>query len=181
MVEEAETKDPSPPETASAPEFADLEGLTKQLDEEKAKAASYLDRWQRAQADFINYKRRVEAQRDEESKLVNAALILRLLPILDDLERAMTSLPSELHSFTWFQGIYFIQRRLQVALEQQGLSPIEALDQDFDPVQHEAVAEEEAEESRTGKVTGELQKGYKFHGRVLRPTLVKVGKARQSL
>ncbi len=154
----------------------DIESLTKALAEEKEKAEKYLANWQRAEADLINFKKRSEQEKVEITKFANAVLVMSLLPILDDFERALDNVSIKLAGFTWVDGIRLIQRKLQAVLESQGLSQIEALGNDFDPAVHEAVLSVEGEE---GKVIEELQKGYKFHERVLRPAMVKVGKAKE--
>ena len=156
-------------------ELEDVESLNKALAEEKAKAENYLANWQRAQADFINYKRRIEQERNETVKFANATLALDLLPVLDDLERALDNITPKLAGLTWVDGIGLIYRKLQAILEGHGLTEIEALGQPFDPHLHQAVLYGEGEE---GKVIEELQKGYKLHDRVLRPTMVKVGKGK---
>lgn len=153
-----------------------IESLTKALAEEKEKAEKYLANWQRAAADLINFKKRSEQEKAEITKFANALLVMSLLPILDDFERALDNVSIKLAGFTWVDGIRLIQRKLQAVLESQGLSQIEALGNDFDPAVHEAVLSEEGEE---GKVIEELQKGYKFHERVLRPAMVKVGKGKE--
>lgn len=154
----------------------DIESLTKALAEEKEKAEKYLANWQRAEADLINFKKRSEQEKAEITKFANAVLVMSLLPILDDFERALDNVSIKLAGFTWVDGIRLIQRKLQAVLESQGLSQIAALGNDFDPAVHEAVLSEEGEE---GKVIEELQKGYKFHERVLRPAMVKVGKGKE--
>jgi len=156
------------------PEVAeeDIGALKQSLAEEKAKAEGYLANWQRAQADFINYKRRSEQEKEEISKFANAMLMLNLLPILDDLERAFTSIPPHLARLTWADGIRLIERKLQASLEAQGLSPIKALGEPFDPKFHEAAMHGKGKE---GIVIEELQKGYKLHDRVIRPAMVVVG------
>jgi len=154
----------------------DIESLTKALNEEKEKAERYLANWQRAQADLINFKKRSEQEKEEIIQFANAMLVMSLLPILDDFERALDNVSTKLAGFTWVDGIMIIHRKLQAILEFQGLSQIEALGKDFDPAIHEAVFEEEGEE---GKVIEELQKGYKLHERVLRPAMVKVGKGKE--
>lgn len=154
----------------------DIESVTRALAEEKEKAEKYLANWQRAEADLINFKKRSEQEKAEITKFANAVLVMSLLPILDDFERALDNVSIKLAGFTWIDGIRLIQRKLQAVLESQGLSQIEALGNDFDPAVHEAVLEEEGEE---GKVIEELQKGYKFHERVLRPAMVKVGKGKE--
>ncbi|MBI2953508.1 MAG: nucleotide exchange factor GrpE [Chloroflexi bacterium] len=153
----------------------DAELLKQQLEEEKTKVDDYLKHWQRTQADFINYKRRTEQERAELLKFSNASLILKILPVLDDFDRAFSSLPREIQHMTWLDGIALIDRKLRFILEQEGVTPIEALGKEFDPTQHEAVLFEEGADPQHGKVVAELQKGYKLHDRVIRPTLVKVG------
>jgi molecular chaperone GrpE len=150
----------------------DVAALKKELAELKAKVETNLAGWQRAQADFINYKRRTEQEREETIKLANASLVLSLLPILDDFERAVTSCPQELSGLAWVEGIRLIERKLRASLEAQGLSPITALGEPFDPRLHEAVRQAPGKE---GTVLEEVQKGYKFRDRVLRPSLVVVG------
>ncbi len=156
------------------PEVAedDIGTLKQSLAEEKAKAEGYLANWQRAQADFINYKRRSEQEKEEISKFANASLMFNLLPILDDLERAFISIPPHLARLTWVDGIRLIERKLQASLEVQGLSPIKALGEPFDPKFHEAAMHGKGKE---GIVIEELQKGYKLHDRVIRPAMVAVG------
>jgi len=150
----------------------DVAALKKEMAELKAKVEANLAGWQRAQADFVNYKRRTEQERDETVKLANASLVLSLLPILDDFERAVTSCPPELSGLAWGEGIRLIERKLRAILEAQGLSPIPALGEPFDPRLHEAVRQAPGKE---GIVLEEVQKGYKFGDRVLRPSRVVVG------
>ena len=153
-------------------EIEDMETLKKILAEEKERAEGYLANWQRAQADFINYKRRSEQEKEEISKFANGLFMLNLLPILDDLERALDSIPPKLAGFTWVEGISLIERKFQASLEAQGLSQIEALGEPFDPNLHEAAIHGKGKE---GIVIEELQKGYKLHDRVIRPAMVVVG------
>ena len=153
-------------------ETEDVETLKQALAEEKAKAEANLANWQRSQADFINYKRRSEQEKEEISKFANSVLMLSLLPILDDLERAFDSIPPHLAKLTWVDGIRLIERKLQASLEAQGLSPIKAVGEPFDPKLHEATMHRKGEE---GIVIEELQKGYKLHDRVIRPAMVIVG------
>ena len=153
-------------------EIEDMETLKKILAEEKERAEGYLANWQRAQADFINYNRRSEQEKGEISKFANGLFMLNLLPILDDLERALDSIPPKLAGFTWVEGISLIERKFQASLEAQGLSQIEALGEPFDPNLHEAAIHGKGKE---GIVIEELQKGYKLHDRVIRPAMVVVG------
>lgn len=149
-----------------------VEALKQALAEEKEKAEKYLANWQRAQADFINYKRRSEEEKAETIKFGNSVLILSLLPVLDDLERALNSVLPELAEPSWVEGVKLIERKIKATLEAQGLSPIEALGKPFDPNFHEAVRQDKGKE---GIVIEEVQKGYKIYDRVIRPSRVVVG------
>ena len=136
----------------------------------------YLDNWRRAEADFENYKKRVEQERAESARFASMALIINILPVLDDLDRAIKSIPEKLAHLTWTDGIRLIQRKLQATLEAQGVTEIKALGENFDPSIHEAVGQTTGED---GKVIEEAQRGYKLHGRVIRPAIVIVGNGKQ--
>ncbi len=153
-------------------EVEDIQALKQSLVEEKARAETNLANWQRTQADFINYKRRVEQEKEEISKFANTMLMLNLLSFLDDLERAFISIPPHLAKLSWVDGIKLTERKLQASLEAQGLSQIKALGEPFDPKLHEAAMHGKGKE---GIVIEELQKGYKLHDRVIRPAMVVVG------
>ncbi len=166
--------EPAPPESAQV-EPAETGTLEEQLANAKEDAQKYLGNWQRAEADFQNYKRRVEQERSESRRFASAALIINVLPIVDDLERALGSLDARLAGMTWFEGIALIHRKLLILLENNGVTPIQAEGQQFDPSLHEAVTHADGEE---GKVLAEVQRGYKLHDRVLRPAMVVVGKGK---
>lgn len=151
------------------------EPLRRQLEDLVADKEQQLAAWQRTQADFANYRRRTEQERSELVRTAESGLIRELLPVLDDMERALNGLPVELRGLTWVEGILFIERKLRAILELHGLKPIEALGKEFDPYEHEAVIRD-GEPGEATVVTGELQKGYRLHDRVLRPTLVRVGR-----
>jgi len=151
----------------------DIETLRQALAEEKEKAEKYLANWQRSQADFENYKKRSEQEIGEVIELAISALISNLLPIMDDLERALASVPAELEESNWTEGVKLIYNKFKATLEARGLTEIEARGEPFDPHLHEAVMEQEGEE---GVVIEETQKGYKFRGKVIRPSLVIIGK-----
>jgi len=153
-------------------EVEDIAALKQSLVEAEAKAEANLANWQRAQADFINYKRRTEQEKEEISKLANSILVLNLLPSLDDLGRAFTSIPPRLVKLSWVDGIRLIWRKLQTTLEAQGLSEVKAVGEPFDPYLHEAVRQDKGKE---GIVVVEVQKGYKFRDKIIRPSKVIVG------
>ena len=172
MIQQEPEEEQSTKVEAEVGEVEDIEALKKALAEEKTRAENYLANWQRAQADFINYKRRTEQGRQETGKFANSALILGLLPVLDDLERALDSVPPRLKKLAWVDGIRLIERKLRESLMAQGLTPIAAEGEPFDPNLHEAATRSKG---REGIVVRELRKGYKLHDRVLRAAVVAVG------
>lgn len=156
---------------------AKIAELEQQLAEANERADRYHSNWQRSAADFQNWKRRTDQEKTELARTAEGAMTLELLRVLDDFERAFGALPVELRSLTWIEGVYMIGQKLYALLQARGLSPIDAQGQEFDPFLHEAVLREEgAEGSDSLVVVQELQRGYRFHERVIRPTMVKVGK-----
>jgi molecular chaperone GrpE len=179
--QEKETEESPVPEGTRAEaepteEVDELTALRQELEEQKAKAAEYLDGWQRARAEFANYKKRIEKEQEDMIKSANGAFIAKLLPVMDDFERAFQTLPLDLMGMTWLEGIALILRKLQVLLAQEGVTIIESEGQMFDPTLHQAVTHEESEEHEEGQIMGEVQKGYKIDDKVLRPSLVRVAR-----
>ena len=154
----------------------DIETLRQALAEEKEKAERYLANWQRSQADLQNYAKRAEQEKAETVEFANRILILELLPILDDFERALASLPVEFDGQNWTEGIKLIYNKLKTVLETQGLAEIKAKGECFDPYCHEAAGQMEGEE---GIIIEELQKGYKFRDKLLRPSMVMIGSGKK--
>ena len=148
----------------------------QELEETTAAEKDYLDLLQRVQADFINYKHRVERERDEQAKFAKADLILKLLPVLDDFSRAQETMPPEVASSDWAKGIELVERKLMTILEEEGVSRIEAEGKDFDPQEHDALSYEESDEYEEGKVKAIFRSGYRLNGRVIRPAQVAVSK-----
>ncbi len=159
------------PNTASA----DVEALQARVAQLEKEAAEYKDQWLRAVADYKNFKRRTDQERADLIRGASAGLILKLLPVVDDLERAMNSVTPEVYASQWYNGFKLIPQKLQTVLDSEGVTPIAAVGADFDPNFHEAVIYESAGEGQGGKVVAELQKGYMQRERVLRPSMVKVG------
>jgi molecular chaperone GrpE len=143
-------------------------------------ATQYLDALQRERANFINYRRRTEQERAEHAQYAAASLIKKLLPVVDDFDRALAAIPEkERENNKWVEGVELIARKLHTILEQEGVQPIEALGQPFDPNLHEAVAFEdnaEGADKHEDTVAEVFSKGYKMHDRVLRPAMVKVSR-----
>jgi len=134
-------------------------------------------RYQRLAADFENYKRRTRQELADRTQYANEELLRKLLPILDNLRRALDHAPEGIDR-NWFDGLRMVVRQFEDTLQAQGLSPIPAVGEKFDPSQHEAIAREETDEHEEGTIVEEMQPGYRLHERVLRPTLVKVAHPR---
>ena len=153
------------------------EGEPKAVNEEdlaelKRQAEDYMANWQRTQADFDNYKRRSQQEKEEISQFANSVLVLSLLPVIDDLERAFAVISAELESVSWVEGVRLIERKMKTVLEAHGMSEINALGEPFDPSLHEAVQQSTGKENI---IVGEALKGYKLHDKVIRPSKVIVG------
>jgi len=161
---------------AGVEETEDIDALQQALAEQKRETEKYLASWQRAQADLANYKKHAEQEKQEILNFGNSTLILSLLPVLDDFERAFDSLPSESPEMNWIEGIKIIYNSLKAALEKAGVTEIKAKDERFDPHLHEAVMGRAGEE---GVILEEIQKGYRLKDRVIRPSLVVVGKGKE--
>ncbi|HUK93348.1 MAG TPA: nucleotide exchange factor GrpE [Methanomicrobiales archaeon] len=147
-------------------EIARLQG---ELDEARKLAEERLARYQYLQADFDNYRKSLEREREQVIRLAGEGLVRDLLPVLDDLERALPSLSQEKNR----EGFGLFSRKLHKILENHGLRSIESLGRRFDPNVHEAVAKEESEEDE-GTILEEYQKGYLLRSKVIRPSKVKI-------
>jgi molecular chaperone GrpE len=158
------------PQTLSA----EIEELRTQLEQAQQEAAEMKAAWQRTAADFQNYRRRTEQDREQMLGLANEALLSKLLVIVDDFDRAIANMPAELEKMGWIEGIVAIDRKLDLLLASEGLTPIEAIGKPFDPHEHEAVVQEPRTDVAEGTVTSELQRGYRIRDRVLRPAMVAV-------
>lgn len=146
--------------------------LKEQLAAAQAQAAEYLDGWQRTQAEFSNYKKRLEREQSAMSDMMRAQNIKKFLPVVDDLERALANRPTEAEA--WVNGIELIYRKLTSILESEGVTRIEAVGQPFDPNLHEAIAQEPSDTVESGHVTAVVQAGYMLGDRVIRHALVRV-------
>jgi molecular chaperone GrpE len=156
---------------------AELDELRQQVIKAEQEAAENKAGWQRTAADFQNYKRRSEQDREQMFGLANDALLSKLLVIADDFDRAIANMPAELNGMGWVDGIAAIDRKLRALLDSEGLTPIEAVGQAFDPHLHEAVTQETTTNVPEGTITKELQRGYRIRDRVLRPAMVAVAAA----
>jgi molecular chaperone GrpE len=147
--------------------------LERELAEVRERSDEHLRNWQRAAADFANFRRRTEDERGAVTQIATATLIGKLLAVLDDFDRALENVPADAHE-SWVDGVRLVERKLRTVLESEGVTPIDAVGTPFDPNVHEAVVHEETTEHPDNEVIAELQRGYRLHDRVLRPALVKV-------
>lgn len=174
ISEEADDATQDEKDAAAEVKVEDPEALRKELEEARAKEAEYLDGWQRARAELSNARKRFQREQQQAYANAKADLLVRLLPIVDDFERAFETLPDDLSSHKWVEGIKLVQHKAQGLLEQEGVAPIEAAGQQFDPFRHQAVTHEPSDEVPEGHVIAEMQRGYSMGDRVLRPCMVRV-------
>ena len=161
--------------TPSRIELAErIEQLERELEEARRTDEEHRNNWHRSAADFANYKRRTDEERAALGQFANAVLIGKLLSVLDDFDRALESVPAEQAHDPWAEGVQLVERKLRNVLESEGVTPIEAVGQPFDPNLHEAVVHEDTADHPDNEVIGELQRGYRLHDRVIRPSLVRV-------
>jgi molecular chaperone GrpE len=160
--------------TPSRIELAErIEQLEREPADVRAKNEEHLYNWQRSAADFANFKRRTDEERATVGQFSTAILIGKLLAVLDDFDRALENVPPDAHE-GWIEGVKLVERKLRGVLESEGVTPIEALGLPFDPNLHEAVVHEPTADHPDNQVIGELQRGYRLHDRVIRPSLVRV-------
>lgn len=156
-----------------------LDSLLAQLEEAQREVEQFRNLLQRVQADSVNYKRRTEEQKEELQNRANANLIIRLLPALDDFERALYHIPEGNAIGYWIDGIELVHRNLKSVLESFGVTQIEAINRIFDPLEHESIHYEISEDYDEGTVISVMREGYKLHGWVLRPAQVTVAKRKE--
>jgi molecular chaperone GrpE len=151
--------------------------LEQKLTRESEQATDYMNRYQRLQADFANFRRRAQQEQEQHEQLAAAQVISLFLPALDSFERAFATLPESLRSYSWIDGISLVHLEMQRALQFGGVKPIEVEPGHvFDPLRHESVGEVESSDYPAGHIAVILQSGYEVGGRTLRPTLVQLAK-----
>jgi molecular chaperone GrpE len=177
IVEEAE-------ERPELEELEDLGGevqitmgeLQKELDDIRLKSEEYLEGWQRARAEFANFRKRIDREREQTHQIAVGNIIRRYLEIVDDLERALKNRPEEGEGAVWAGGIELIYRKFLKILESEGVRPMEAEGELFDANLHEAISHEDSPDHESGQIIEVVQRGYMLGDRVLRPALVRVAK-----
>jgi len=133
------------------------------------------DRLLRLAAEFDNYRKRVDRERRDQAEAAHAAALEDLLPLIDDLERALEA-PTGSDAEVYRKGVELIHRQMTELLRKRGVTPIEAVGADFDPRIHQAVMHESSARHRDGEIMEELRRGYMLRDRLLRPAMVKVAK-----
>lgn len=166
-AEFADTETPEVGVTAEEESVDETEELRKQLEAEQNK---YL----RLLADYDNFKRRTQKDREIANKFRSQSLLADLLPVLDNFERALSLQTTSEESASLLKGVEMVQKSLTEAVSREGLEEIKAVGEPFDPNFHQAVMQEKDDSAEAGTVLQELQKGYILKGRVLRPAMVKV-------
>lgn len=162
---------------AAAPAAAGATGITQDaFDELQGRASANLEGWQRARAEFANYKKRVDGQLRDSYQNAAADVLKDVLPIVDDFDRAMANVPAELAANPWVTGTSMIQRKLVKLLDDYGVTPVDPTGQPFDATQHEAVGVDDTSDLPSGTVTETLAKGYRVGERTLRPAMVRVAR-----
>jgi molecular chaperone GrpE len=166
MAEEPLTDIPEAPEAlVSTDQVADLQ---RERDD-------YQDRWMRKSAEFDNYRKRIERERREQADQKVVDLLLELLLVVDDFDRALTVEAADVPSYR--KGVELIHTKLQDLLRKHNVKPIDSVGADFDPNLHQAVVHEVSPDHREGEVIGELRRGYMMGDRLLRPAMVRVAKS----
>lgn len=175
-VREAQTEEAVAPENSeeTVEEKSEAALLQEKVDELQAKLTETEGRMLRLQADFENYKRRVQLEKQAAEKYRSQSLVSDILPALDNFERAMQVEANDEQMKSLLQGMEMVYRQLQEALTKEGVEAIEAVGNQFDPHEHQAVMQVEDSEFESNAVVEEFQKGYKLKDRVIRPSMVKV-------
>jgi molecular chaperone GrpE len=165
----------APAENRGEGNLADeIDRLRAELDAAQAQATEHVATLQRTAADFANFRRRTAEDRERDLGLASEGLLLKVVAIADDFDRALDAMPTELAGQGWIDGIALLDRKLRVLLESEGVKPIEAVGRQFDPREHEAIASLPGTGKPDGEVVAEMQRGYRVRDRILRPAMVAV-------
>jgi molecular chaperone GrpE len=165
-------------ETRSASSAEATSSIEEQLVRAQANAAEYLDNWRRAVADLSNARKRMLREQAEFSATATARVLEKMLPIIDDVDRAFENVPSDQADTDWVNGFRLIQRKLEAFLESEGVTSIPTEGQVFDPALNHAISHEEVEGYTEGQIIAEVARGFKLGDKVLRPALVRVAKGK---
>ena len=163
--------------------MAQENNVNKELEDAKAKCEEYLNGWKRERADFLNYKKDEMERIGQLAKYANEEIILKIIPILDNIYLAETHVPEELKNHEWIKGFNQIKSQLEDFLKKEGIEAIETVGKPFDPATMESIGETDLAKSdfaksddKSGVVVEETQRGYTMHGKLIRPAKVRVTK-----
>ena len=176
MVEAAPGEGKAPPTYAHLPIEEQVAALLGDLELAQFEASQNLDQAQRAQAELVNQRRRADDERVAQGKYLSGRLITKLLPVLGELDLAITHAVGNEAENAWLEGVKLIQRKLINLLESEGVSAIEALRTMFNPLEHEALGTEESTEIPPGYITQVFRPGYRLYDRVIQPAQVIVAR-----
>ena len=161
---------PSTESEATEQGAPELDPLTAALLERDEQIAAH----QRTAADFANFRRRTAEEREREAGLASESLLIKALAVADDMDRALAAVPENLTTEPWVEGIAAINRKLLALLESEGVTPFESVGKEFDPREHEAIAQVPGSGKPAGEVIAEHRKGWRIRDRILRPAVVSV-------
>lgn len=176
MNQEKNNEEKSPDQLALEQKLNELALLKESLDEQKKKATEYYDQLLRLTAEFDNYRKRVDKEKMELVKFGQEDVLLKLLPSIDNVDRALQAAREHDNHKTILEGLVLIEKEFKSFLKQQGVEPIKTLQEKLDPSLHHVVSQEESADQEDDDILEEIQKGYNFKGKVIRPSLVKVAR-----
>ncbi|MBU1163943.1 nucleotide exchange factor GrpE [Patescibacteria group bacterium] len=153
-----------------------IEEIKKELELHKQRCEENLDGWKRAKADYINFKKDSEKRFGEFAKFANAALIVEILPILDNFKESEKHLPKDLENNDWAKGVLHIKKQIEDILRSLGIEAIKTVGEKFNPEFHEAVESVEKKDEKSHQIIEEVRPGYKMHDKVIQVAKVKVAK-----
>ncbi len=170
----------TPPESAQEPlvglTMAEYNEMQEKIAQAEQKSKEHFEGWQRERADFLNYRKRVERENAQLHQNLTGQIIKKYLVILDDLDRALKSRPTQGEGAVWADGVELIYRKLNMVIDGEGVKIIPAEGAMFDPSLHEAISNEESPDHQSGEIIEVVTKGYMINERVLRPALVRVAR-----
>jgi molecular chaperone GrpE len=153
-----------------------LTTLEQELSAAQDQCKEFSEGWQRERADFMNYRKRMEREQELLHQTITGNIIKKYLSVMDDMERALANRPPDADTQDWWEGIELIYRKLKNILESEGVQPIPAEGELFNPAIHEAISHEDCDGFESGRVIAVVQQGYRIGDRVIRPALVRVAR-----
>jgi molecular chaperone GrpE len=155
-------------------EVDENEALREEILTLQQQSGEYLDGWQRERAEFTNYKKRTDRERQQLQENISGNIVRKYLEIIDDLERALQNKPTNDDGATWAEGIELVYRKFLTAVEAEGVVPMAVANQQFDPNLHEAISQEPNDDFESGQIIEVVRSGYMLGDRVLRPATVRI-------